>query len=117
MADGNIDIMEQEQVKVVVRPDHKPQAEPQYVVVIGDSMKHTFEFVQDVCVTLCAMDAQQAQLTAKAVHEQGQAPVFKGAWDQAVLKRDQIRSKGGDERARAAGVASDTPIPCWVEEG
>ena len=115
MADNGIDIMEQ--VKVVVRPDHKPEAEPQYVVIIGDSMKHTFMFVQDVCVTLCGMSAQQAVLTAKAVDEQGQAPCFKGTWEQAVLKRDQIRSKGGDERARAAGVRGDAAIPCWVEEG
>ena len=117
MADNGIDIMEQEQVKVVVRPDNKPEVEPQYVVVIGDSQKHTFEFVQEVCVTLCAMTVQQAQLTAKAVHEQGQAPCFKGDWVQACLVRDKIRSKGGDAHAERMGVRSDTAIPCWVEEG
>ena len=117
MADNGIDIMEQEQVKVMVRPDHKPEVEPQYVVIIGDSMKHTFEFVQEVCVTLCGMNGQQAALTAKTIHTQGQAPVWKGSWDQSVLKRDQIRSKGGDERARAMNVPSDSAIPCWIEEG
>jgi len=102
--------------EIVVKTDDKPEAQPQYTVLLGDSQAHTFKFVEDICIEICAMNAQQAQLTAKAVHEAGKAPVFVGGWDDCILTRDKVRSKGGDADARGMGVASEAAIPCWIEE-
>jgi len=104
-------------VEIVVREAPKDQAQPQYVVIMGDSPIHTPRWVEEVCVEVCAMNAQQATLTAKTIHTTGQAPVFRGDWDACILTRDKIRSKGGDKYAEEMGVPSKTKIPVWIDEG
>lgn len=101
---------------IVVKTDDKPETQPQYVLLMGDSPCHSVEWVVEVCGSILGMNTLQGLQTALTIHNEGKAPVFKGAWDECVLKRDQIRSKGGDELVKGAGIESGT-IPVWIEEG
>lgn len=116
--ENNIEIVTETEIELGIVPsnDTKPETQPSYTLIMGDSPTHSVEWVCDLLQQVLAMNNLQALQIALTIHNEGKAVVFKGDWDAVVLKRDQVRSKGGDAMAKAIGVGSDDSIPVWIEE-
>lgn len=112
----NIDVATETTVDTQINTKNETRPEPAYTLIMGDSPIHSVEWVVAVCQQILGMNTLQALQVALTIHNEGKAPVAKGNWDDCILKRDQVRSKGGDEIARSMGIESGTAIPVWIEE-
>ena len=85
----------------------KPKRAAMWNVILLDDDDHTYEYVIEMLMKICAIDAQQAWRLAVEVDSTGRVIVMTGMLEHAELKRDQIHSFGRDWRLeRSAGSMS-----------
>lgn len=93
------------------RRKKRPQGVPRYHVVLWDSDRHTFGYVEQMLRALFGHPGPQCVLLANEVDTQGRAVVFTTTLEHAELKRDQIHAFGKDDYPDCQGSMLATIEP------
>ena len=74
----------------------KRRFQPLWYVILHDDQDHTYRYVIEMLVHIFKMDGQKALVHAMEVDSQGVTIVARLPKEEAMNKRDQITSYGGD---------------------
>jgi ATP-dependent Clp protease adaptor protein ClpS len=92
-------------------PRRQERRQPRYHVLLWDSDKHTFDYVEKMLRELFGHDREQCKVLAKQVDDEGRAVVLTTTLEHAELKRDQIHAYGRDNLEGSKGSMWSTIEP------
>lgn len=99
--------MPQEQGSTAVAPvETKPRPVPLWHVVLLDDNQHTYEYVEEMLITLFQHSKMTAHRMAVEVDSTGRVIVETTSLERAELKREQIHAYGPDPRLLEQSTAS-----------
>ncbi len=79
------------------KAERKRRRQPRYHVILWDSDKHSFEYVERMLRELFGHAQEQCHQMAVKVDAEGRVVVFTTAKEHAEFKRDQILAYGKDD--------------------
>jgi len=85
-------------LQLVEIPEESEKTEPHYNVVLLDDNNHTYEYVIEMLMKVCAQTKKSSFEMACEVDFLGRVVVYTGNKKEAEEKRDQILSYGPDWR-------------------
>ena len=83
------------------------KAEPPYHLILLDDDSHTYQYVIKMLGAIFGYGPEKSYAIACVVDSQGEAIIFTGSYDEALLKQEKVHAYGADPLMReSAGSMS-----------